>query len=129
MELAHTSSLGPIMHNSFKLCFQGCQVSGLKSAMVEVFMEISLNSGLLFFFFFFFKFIYLFMAVLSLHFCARAFSSCGKRGHSSSGCAGLSLWRPLLLRSTGSRRAGSVAVAHGPSWIFPDQGSNPCPLH
>ena len=34
-------------------------------------------------------------------------------GHSSSRCAGLSLSRPLLLRSTGSRRAGSVVVAHG----------------
>ena len=57
---------------------------------------------------------------------------CG--GHSSSRCAGLSLPRSLLLRSTGSRRAGSVVVAHGPSCsaahgIFPDQGSNPCPLH
>ena len=31
-------------------------------------------------FFFFFKLIYLFLAVLGLHFCARAFSSCGKRG-------------------------------------------------
>ena len=55
-------------------------------------------------------------------------------GHSSSRCAGLSLSRPLLLRSTGSRRAGSAIVAHGPSCstacgIFPDQGSNPCPLH
>ena len=55
-------------------------------------------------------------------------------GRSSSRCAGLSLSWPLLLRSTGSRRAGSVIVAHGPScsapcWIFPDQGSNPCPLH
>ena len=55
-------------------------------------------------------------------------------GHSSSRCAGLSLSQPLLLRSTGSRRAGSVVVAHGPSCsaacgIFPDQGSNPCPLH
>ena len=54
--------------------------------------------------------------------------------HSSSRCAGLSLSRPLLLRSTGSRRAGSVVGAHGPSCsaacrIFPDQGSNPCPLH
>ena len=54
--------------------------------------------------------------------------------HSSSGCAGLSLSRPLLLRSTGSTRAGSVVVAHEPSCsaacgIFPDQGSNPCPLH
>ena len=55
-------------------------------------------------------------------------------GHSSSRCAGLSLSRPLLLRSIGSRRAGSVIVAHGPGCsaacgIFPDQGSNPCPLH
>ena len=55
-------------------------------------------------------------------------------GHSSSWCAGLSLSRPLLLRSTSSRRTGSVIVAHGPSCsaacgIFPDQGSNPCPLH
>ena len=55
-------------------------------------------------------------------------------GHSSSRCTGLSLSRPLLLRSTGSRRAGSAVVAHGPSrsvacGIFPDQGSNPCPLH
>ena len=55
-------------------------------------------------------------------------------GHSSSRCAGLSLSWPLLLRSTGSRRAGSAIVAHGPSrsaacGIFPDQGSNPCPLH
>ena len=50
------------------------------------------------------------------------------RGVRASHCHGLSL------RSTGSRRAGSVAVAHGPSCsaacgIFPDQGSNPCPLH
>ena len=55
-------------------------------------------------------------------------------GHSSSRCAGLSLSRPLLLRSTGSRRAGSVIVAHGLSrsaacGILPYQGSNPCPLH
>ena len=55
-------------------------------------------------------------------------------GHSSSRWAGLSLSRPLLLRSTGSRRAGSVVVAHGPSCsaacgIFPDQCLNPCSLH
>ena len=55
-------------------------------------------------------------------------------GHSSSRCAGLSLSWPLLLQSTGSRRTGSVVVAHGPSCsaacgIFPDQGSNPCALH
>ena len=56
------------------------------------------------------------------------------RGHSSSRCADLSLSRPLLLWSTGSRRTSSVVVAHGPSCsaacgIFPDQGSNLCPLH
>ena len=55
-------------------------------------------------------------------------------GHSSSRCAGLSLSRSLLLRSTGSRRAGSAIAAHGPSCsvacgIFPDQGLNSCPLH
>ena len=55
-------------------------------------------------------------------------------GHSSSRCAGLSPSWPLLLWSTGSRRAGPATVAHGPSCsaacgIFPDQGSNPCPPH
>ena len=54
--------------------------------------------------------------------------------HSSSRCAGLSPSRPLLLQSTGSRRAGSAIVAHVPSrsaacGILPDQGSNPCPPH
>ena len=79
--------------------------------------------------------LFLFMAVLGLRFCVRAFSSCGKRGPLFIAVrAGLSLSRPLLLRSTGSRRAGSVIVAHGPSCsaacgIFPYQGSNPCPLH
>ena len=55
-------------------------------------------------------------------------------GHSSLRCAGLSLSRPLLLRSTGSRHAGSVFVAHRPSCsaacgTLPYQGSNLCPLH
>ena len=50
------------------------------------------------------------------------------RGARASHCCSLSL------RSTGSRRASSVVVAHGPSrsaacGILPDQGSNPCPLH
>ena len=65
---------------------------------------------------------------------------------SSLQCAGFSLRWLLLLRSTGSRRAGSVVVAcrlsstgsvvvaHGLSCstacgIFMDQGSNLCPLH
>ena len=69
------------------------------------------------------------MAVLGFRFCARAFSSCGKWGPLF-----ITVRGPLLLRSTSSRRAGSVVVAHGPSCsvargIFPDQGSNPCSLH
>ena len=55
-------------------------------------------------------------------------------GHSSSRCTGLPPSRPLLLRSTGSRHAGSVIAAHGPSrsaarGILPGQGPNPCPLN
>ena len=69
------------------------------------------------------------MAVLGLRFCARAPSSCGKWGPLL-----IAVRRPLLLRSTGSRRAGPATVAHGPSHsaacgILPDQGSNPRPLH
>ena len=51
-------------------------------------------------------------------------------GPSSSRCAGLSLSRPLLLWSTGSRRAGSVVVAHGAqllrgTWDLPRPGLEP----
>ena len=87
---------------------------------------------ILFFFFFINLFIYFWLCWVFVS--ARGLSLvAASGGHSSSRCVGLSLLRPLLLRSTGSRRAGSV-VAHGPSCsvacgIFPDQGSNPCPLH
>ena len=85
-------------------------------------------------------FVCLFVLFIYLWLCwvfvsARGFSPAAvSGGHSSSRCAGLSLSWPLLLRSTGCRRAGSVIAAHGPSCsaacgIFPDQGSNPCPLH
>ena len=81
-----------------------------------------------YFFFFFLWLCWVFVSVWGLSPVAAS------GAHSSSRCAGLSLSRPLLLRSTGSRCAGSVIVAHGPSCsaacgIFPDQGSNPCPLH
>ena len=86
---------------------------------------------------FFFKFIYLFIYfwLCWVFVSVRGLSLvAASGGHSSLRCAGLSLSRPLLLWSTGSRRAGSVVVAHGPSCsaacgIFPDQGLNPCPLH
>ena len=94
---------------------------------------------LIFFFFNFFGFI-LFIYLFYLWLCWVFISVRGlspvvaSGGHSSSRCAGLSLSRPLLLRSTGSNRAGSVIAAYGPSCsaacgILPDQGSNPCPLH
>ena len=90
-------------------------------------------------FFFFFKYLFIYLFIY-LWLCwvfvsVRGLSlAAASGGHSSSRCAGLSPSRPLLLRSTGSRRAGSVIVAHGPSCsaacgILPDQGSNPCPLH
>ena len=44
------------------------------------FLLMSLPDSVLFFFFLKYLFIYLFMAVLGLSFCVRAFSSCGKRG-------------------------------------------------
>ena len=86
------------------------------------------QSILLFFFFFFFGCVGSSFSVQGLSLLVAS------GGHSPSRCAGLSLSRPLLLRSTGSRRAGSVVVAHGPSCsaacgIFPDQGLNLCPLH
>ena len=92
------------------------------------------------FLFFVYLFIYLFIYLFYLWLCWVFVSVRGlslvvaSGGHSSSQSAGLSLSRPLWLQSTGSRRAGSVIVAHGPSCsaacgILPDQGSNLCPLH
>ena len=98
-----------------------------------------LFSDCLFIFSFFFLneslFIYLFFWLCWVFVSVRGLSLvAASGGHSSSQCAGLSLLRPLLLRSTSSRCAGSVVVAHTPSCsvafgIFPDQGSNPCHLH
>ena len=87
----------------------------------------------LFLFFKFYLFIYLRLCWVFVS--VRGLSPVAASGvHSSSRCVGLSLLRPLLLWSTGSRCAGSVVVAHGlrcsaSCGIFPDQGSNPCPLH
>ena len=88
-------------------------------------------------FFFFFNFIYLFIYfwLCWVFVSVRGLSLvAASGGHSSSRCVGLSLSRPLPLQSTGSRRAGSVIVAHGTSrsaacGILPDQVSNLCPLH
>ena len=99
------------------------------------------NVAVTFIFIYFLFFIFIYFILFFFYGCVRVFASvrglslaAASGGHSSSQCAGLSLSRPLLLRSTGSRRAGSAIVAHGPSryaarGIFPDQDSNPCPLH
>ena len=95
--------------------------------------NIKLRTVFLFFFNFFIYYFYFWLCWVFAS--ARGLSpAAASGGHSSSRCAGLSLSRPLLLQSRGSRRSGSVVVAHGPicsaaCGIFPDQGSNPCPLH
>ena len=97
------------------------------------FIKIIFKNCCFFFLIFIYLFIYLWLCWVFVS--VRGLSPvAASGGHSSSWCAGLSLSRPLLLGSTGSRRAGSVIVAHGPSCsaacgIFPDQGSNTCPLH
>ena len=102
----------------------------LLSAGNAIFLNNFFNSNLLFIY----LFLYLFLAVLGLCSVQGPSPVAASGGHFSSWCAGLSLSRPLLLRGTGSRCAGSVVVAHGPSCsaacgFLPDQGSNPCPLH
>ena len=104
-------------------------------------LQVSFLLGFSLFFFFFLKFTFFLFIYLFIYDCFESFvsvrglSPVAESGdHSSSRCAGLSPRRTLLLRSTGSRRTGSVIVAHGPSCsaacgIFPDRGSNSCPLH
>ena len=106
----------------------GSQENQLFSFPAEVLHSYSNLFYLFIYFYIYFWLCWVFVSVRGLSLVAAS------RDHSSSRCAGLSLSRPLLSRSTGSRRAGSVVVAHGPSCsaargILPDQGSNPCPLH
>ena len=107
-------------------------------------MQFFLKKNSFIFYLFIHSFIHLLMVVLGLRFCARAFSSCGKRGPLFIAVRGpLTIVASLVAEhrlqsrrrsSTGSSRAGAVAVAHGPSCsaacgLFPDQGSNPCSLN
>ena len=85
----------------------------------------------------FYKFIYViyYFRLRWVFVAARGLSpAAASGGYSSLWCAGFSLQWLLVLRSTGSKAQASVIVAHGRSCsaacgIFPDQGSNPCPLH
>ena len=72
--------------------------------------------------------------MLGLRFCARAFSSCGKRGPLFLAVRGPLTIAASLVAEHRLQNAGSVVVAHGPRCsaacgIFPEQGSNPCPRH
>ena len=94
------------------------------------FLHILANLLSLVFFFLINLFIYLFLflAVLGLRCCARAFSNCGEWGQLFIAVRG------LLIVVCGLQSAGSVVVVYGLSCsaacgIFPDQSSSPCSLH
>ena len=109
----------------------------LRRPLLFSFLPLSLSSFLSSFIFFKLINLFLYLWLCWVLVSVRGLSPvAASGGHSSSGCTslGCTLLRPLLLRSTGSRRTGSAIVAHGRSrsaacGIFPDQGSNPCPLH
>ena len=83
---------------------------------------------------FIYLFIYLFMSVLGLHLCARAFSSCGERGPLFiAACGPLTIAASLVaehrLQTRRLSNCGSRAHLLRACGIFPDEGTNPCPLH
>ena len=120
----------PALSLSFHICKMG-----LKNTHPHNPLGSLTSSSKVFFNFFFFLILLIYLWLCWVFVSVRGLSLVvASGGHSSSRCAGPSPSRPLLLRSTGSRHAGSVVVAHGPSCsaacgIFPDQGSNRCPLH
>ena len=126
-------------HHLLDLFFMGFFVWFWIFFVMAILTNVKLYFIVLFFFtiFFFKLWVYLFIYLWLCWFFISAWGLSpvvASGGHSSSRCTGLSLSWSLLLRSTGSRCAGSVVVAHGPSCsvacgIFPDQGSNLCPLH
>ena len=74
------------------------------------------------------------MAVLGLRFCARAFSSCGKRGPLLIAVRGsltiaASLVAEHRLQTRRLSNCGSRAQLLRGMWYPPNQGSNPCPIH
>ena len=112
------SKLGPLPFSRFPLLVISCCFTTL------FFIFIFLNLSIYLFICLWLRWVFVSVRGLSL--------VAASGGHSSSRCVGLSLSRPLLLRSTGSRRAGSVVVAHGPScsaacgmWDLPRPGLEP----
>ena len=92
--------------------------------------------GILLSLFFFFNFIYLFIfGCVGSSFLCEGFLQLRRAGATLHRGARASHYRGLSrCGAQAPDSAGSVVVAHGPSCstacgIFPDQGSNPCPLH
>ena len=83
----------------------GVQKIGSRNTVYQVVLLIL--SGFFFFYLFFFWLRWVFLAARGLSLVAAS------GGYSSLLCAGFSLQWLLLLRSTGSRGAGSVVVARG----------------
>ena len=83
----------------------------------------------------FFKFIYLFIfGCVGSSFLCEGFLQLRQAGATLHRSARASHYHGLSCCRAQARRAGLVVVAHGPSCsaacgFYPDQGSNPCPLH
>ena len=129
-----------VVHNSYSIFFLFLWLYSISCVSAQV----KLRFISFFFFFFinlFYLFIYSWLCWVFIAACACGLSPvAASGGHPSPRCTGLSLRRPLLLRSTGSRHAGfsscgcRAQALHRPSrsaacGILPDQASNPCPLH
>ena len=117
------------------LCISAVSVVASPFSFLILFYLFFLNFGFVCLYVYLFIYLFTYLWLCWVFVSVRGLSPvAASGGHSSSQCTGLSLSRPLLLQSIGSRCAGSVIVAHGPSCstargIFPDQGSNLCPLH
>ena len=128
--------------------------SQFKSLRQEVFLPTCAVTWVYIFIFLFFRIYFIFLAALGLRCCTRAFSSCDERGLLFVvlcvlliAVASLAVEHGLQARGLQQlcrvdsvvvacelQSAGSVVVVHRLSCstacgIFPDQGSNPCPLH
>ena len=121
------------MRNIYYICLFCIYINTIYFSFICIYMCFYVHLHVFCFYIFIYLFIYLWLCwvFVSVQGLSVVVAS---GGHSSSRCAGFSLSRPILVRSTGSRCAGSVVVAHGPSCsvaceILPDQGSNLCPLH
>ena len=112
----------PLSHQSFDFASHIC------CCIIDLTSSMKIRRNIIY------KFIYLFILPCRVFVAARGLSLFAMSwGYSSLRCAGFLQWL-LLLQSTGSRVQASVVVAHGLTCsaacgIFPDQGSNPCPLN